>query len=194
MANKDAAFGLRPLAKLGGNYNSCGFSTYAVKSGNNSGDIFEGAVVKLGSDGYVVVAGDSDTQILGVAGGIEYTAADGKPTFSNYFPDTTTTQGSADIKIRVYDDPNQLFLIQADGTSAQTSIGMNADVTGNANGNTTNGISSGELDSSTLNTTDLMLRVVGVDADPDNEDLASDNANLIVKINDHFYAPNTAGV
>ena len=70
MANKDAAFGLRPLAKLGGNYNSCGFSTYAVKSGNNSGDIFEGAVVKLGSDGYVVVAGDSDTQILGVAGGI----------------------------------------------------------------------------------------------------------------------------
>jgi len=194
MANKDAAFGLRPLAKLGGNYNSCGFSTYAVKSGNNSGDIFEGAVVKLGSDGYVVVAGDSDTQILGVAGGIEYTAADGKPTFSNYFPDTTTTQGSADIKIRVYDDPNQLFLIQADGTSAQTSIGMNADVTGNANGNTTNGISSGELDSSTLATTDLMLRVVGVDADPDNEDLASDNANLVVKINDHFYAPNTAGV
>lgn len=194
MANKDAAFGLRPLAKLGGNYNSCGFTTYAVKSGNNSGNIFEGAVVKLGSDGYVVVAGDSDTQILGVAGGIEYTAADGKPTFSNYFPDTTTTQGSADIKIRVYDDPSQLFLIQADGTSAQTSIGMNADVTGNANGNTTNGISSGELDSSTLATTDLMLRVVGVDADPDNEDLDSNNANLIVKINDHFYAPNTAGV
>jgi hypothetical protein len=194
MANKDAAFGLRPLAKLGGNYNSCGFSTYAVKSGNNSGDIFEGAVVKLGSDGYVVAAGDSDTQILGVAGGIEYTAADGKPTFSNYFPDTTTTQGSADIKIRVYDDPNQLFLIQADGTSAQTSIGMNADVTGNANGNTTNGISSGELDSSSLATTDLMLRVVGVDADPDNQDLASDNANLIVKINDHFYAPNSVGV
>jgi hypothetical protein len=71
---------------------------------------------------------------------------------------------------------------------------MNADVAGNANGNTTNGISSGELDSSTLATTDLMLRVVGVTADPDNSDLGSDNANLIVKINDHFYAPNTAGV
>ena len=194
MANKNAAFGLRPLAKLGGNYNSCGFTTYAVKSGNNSGNIFEGAVVKLGSDGYVVVAGNSDTQILGVAGGIEYTATDGTPTFQNYFPDTTATLGSQDIKIRVYDDPNQLFLIQADGTSAQTSIGMNADVAGNANGNTTNGISSGELDSSTLNTTDLMLRVVGVDADPDNNDLASDNANLIVKINDHFYAPNSVGV
>tara|TARA_R100000005_G_scaffold96428_2_gene83253 strand:+ start:8066 stop:8650 length:585 start_codon:yes stop_codon:yes gene_type:complete len=194
MANKDAAFGLRPLAKLGGNYNSCGFTTYAVKSGNNSGNIFEGAVVKLGSDGYVVVAGNSDTQILGVAGGIEYTATDGTPTFSNYFPDTTATLGSQDIKIRVYDDPNQLFLIQADGTSAQTSIGMNADVAANANGNTTNGISSGELDSSTLNTTDLMLRVVGVTADPDNNDLDSDNANLIVKINDHFYAPNSVGV
>jgi|14_taG_2_1085336.scaffolds.fasta_scaffold01355_5 hypothetical protein len=194
MANKDAAFGLRPLAKLGGNYNSCGFTTYAVKSGNNSGNIFEGAVVKLGSDGYVVVAGDSDTQILGVAGGIEYTAADGKPTFSNYFPTTTATQGSADIKIRVYDDPNQLFLIQADGASGQTSIGMNADVVGNGNGSTVNGISSGELDSSTLNTSDLMLRVVGVDTDPDNEDLTSDNANLIIKINDHFYAPNSTGV
>ena len=131
---------------------------------------------------------------MGVAGGIEYTATDGSPTFQNFFPDTTATLGSQDIKIRVYDDPNQLFLIQADGTSAQTSIGMNADVAGNANGNTTNGISSGELDSSTLNTTQLMLRVVGVDADPDNNDLASDNANLIVKINDHFYAPNTVGV
>lgn len=194
MANKDAAFGLRPLAKLGGNYNSCGFTTYAVKSGNNSGNIFEGAVVKLGSDGYVVVAGDSDTQILGVAGGIEYTAADGKPTFSNYFPDTTATQGSADIKIRVYDDPNQLFLIQASAASGQTSIGMNADIVGNGNGSTVNGISSGELDSSSLATTDLMLRVVGVDADPDNEDLTSDNANLIIKINDHFYAPNSTGV
>tara|TARA_B100001059_G_scaffold234173_1_gene275998 strand:+ start:656 stop:1240 length:585 start_codon:yes stop_codon:yes gene_type:complete len=194
MANTDAAFGLRPLAKLGGNYNSCGFTTYAVKSGNNSGNIFEGAVVKLGSDGYVVVAGDSDTKILGVAGGIEYTAADGKPTFSNYFPTTTATQGSADIKIRVYDDPNQLFLIQADGASGQTSIGMNADVVGNGNGSTVNGISSGELDSSTLNTSDLMLRVVGVDTDPDNEDLTSDHANLIIKINDHFYAPNSAGV
>jgi len=194
MANKNAAFGLRPLAKLGGNYNGGAFTTYAVKSGNTSGNIFEGAVVKLGSDGYVVAAGDSDTQILGVAGGVEYTAADGKPTFSNYFPNTTATQGSADISIRVYDDPNQLFLVQADGTSAQTSIGMNADVTGNANGNTTNGISSGALDSSSLSTADLMLRVVGVTADPDNNDLASVNANLIVKINDHFYAPNTAGV
>ena len=194
MANKNAAFGLRPLAKLGANYNSGGFTTYAVKSGNNSGNIFQGAVVKLGSDGYVVVAGNSDTQILGVAGGIEYTATDGTPTFQNYFPDTTATLGSQDIKIRVYDDPNQLFLIQADGTSAQTSIGMNADVAGNANGNTTNGISSGELDSSTLNTTDLMMSVVVVDADPDNNDLASDNANLIVKINDHFYAPNSVGV
>ena len=94
----------------------------------------------------------------------------------------------------MYDDPNQLFLIQADGTSAQTSIGMNADVAGNANGSTVNGISSGELDSSSLNTTDLMLRVVGVDADPDNSDLGSDNANLIVKINDHFYGSNSVGV
>ena len=94
----------------------------------------------------------------------------------------------------MYDDPNQLFLIQADGASGQTSIGMNADVVGNGNGSTVNGISSGELDSSTLATSDLMLRVVGVDADPDNEDLSSDHANLIVKINDHFYAPNSTGV
>ena len=194
MANKDAAFGLRPLAKLGGNYNTSGFTTYQVKSGNTSGSIYEGCVVKLGSDGYVVRAGDSDTQILGVAGGVEYTATDGKPTFDNQFANGTTTQASSDISIRVYDDPNQLFLIQADGASAQTSIGMNADVTGNANGNDTNGKSSGELDSSSLSTADLMLRVVGADQDPDNSDLDSDHANLIVKINDHFYAPNTAGV
>ena len=46
-----------------------------------------------------------------------YTATDGTPTFKNYYPASTTALGSGDIEAYIYDDPNQLFVVQADGAS-----------------------------------------------------------------------------
>jgi len=51
-----------------------------------------------------------------------------------------------------------------------------------------------ELDSSTLATTAaLQLKVVGVVQDDKNGDLSSNNANLVVLINEHAYRGPVAG-
>ena len=74
-----------------------------------------------------------------------------------------------------------------------TCIGRNADTDG-IGGSTTTGVSTRELDSSTINTTQaLQLKIVGVVQDDVNGDLGSDNANLIVQINEHAYRGPVAG-
>ena len=70
--------------------------------------------------------------------------------------------GGGAIECYIYDDPNQMFLVQADGASAVTCIGRNADTDG-IGGSTTTGVSTRELDSSTIATTQaLQLKIVGV--------------------------------
>ena len=63
---------------------------------------------------------------------------------------------------------------------------------GNANGSTTTGISSMELDFSGLTAADEQLRVVGIVQDPENT-AGETNVDLIVRINDHAYT-NLAGI
>ena len=58
----------------------------------------------------------------------------------------------------------------------------------------TTGVSTRELDSSSINTTQaLQLKIVGVVQDDVNGDLGSDNANLVVQINEHAYRGPVAG-
>ena len=86
-----------------------------------------------------------------------------------------------------------MFLVQADGASAVTCIGRNADTDG-IGGSTTTGVSTRELDSSTIATTQgLQLKIVGVVQDDNNGDLTADNANLVVIINEHAYRGPVAG-
>ena len=65
-----------------------------------------------------------------------------------------------------------------------------------SSGSTKTGISAVEI-SGTMATTAAQLRIVGFSTDPDNSSLGtgstSGNINMIVKINEHFYAQ-TAGV
>ena len=111
------------------------------------------------------------------------------PTFKNYYPGSVNIT-SGKIIADVIDDPNQLFLIQCDEGFVAADVGKNADVVGTG-GSTTSGISSMELDSSTLATTAaLNLKVVGLYNDVNNE--FGTNAVLVVKINEHVYG--SAGV
>ena len=83
------------------------------------------------------------------------------------------------------DDPNQLFLIQADEDIVQADIGKNADVVGTG-GSSTTGVSSMELDSSTIaDTAALNLKIVGLWDVPGNA--LGDFAVVVVKINEHLY-------
>jgi hypothetical protein len=193
MANKDAPFGLKPVGIVGSGDNSQGTTEYKIASGA-SGNIFSGDLVKMTNTGTILVAGATDNPVLGVFRGCQYTDSNGDVIYSAYWPDGTVT---SDAVAFVVDDPDALFEIQsaATGSVVQTVVGNNAD-TVYTSGSTKTGISAVEI-SGTTAATSAQLRIVGISTDPDNSTLgtgsASANVNMIVKINEHFYAQ-TVGV
>ena len=192
MANVDKAFGLRPYKGLSVGSSVGQLSKYSIDPSGYGTSIFQGDLC-IFAGGYINRSAAGSANVVGVFSHVYYVATDGTPTFKNYYPASTTALGGGAIEVYIYDDPNQLFLIQADGASAVTCIGRNADTDG-IGGSTTTGVSTRELDSSTINTTQaLQLKIVGVVQDDVNGDLGSDNANLIVQINEHAYRGPVAG-
>lgn len=184
MANIDKAFGLRPMGNLSATGAQKQYS-YEIED-NQAGAIFKGDLVTV-YDGYLVQFDPSThTAAVGVFNGCEFVdPTTGKPTFSNFYPGSVNvTQGK--ILANVIDDPNQLFIIQADEDVVQADIGKNADVVVGT-GNTTTGVSAMELDSSTVaNTAALNLKIVGFYNVPANE-VGENNVVVVVKINEHLY-------
>lgn len=188
MANVDKAFGLRALGNLSatGAQKQYGYEI----ADNQSGAIYQGDLVTV-YDGYVVkFAPATHTAAVGVFNGCFYIdPTTGKPTWKNYYPGSVNiTQGK--ITADVIDDPNQLFIIQVDESVAQADVGKNADVVGTG-GSATTGVSTMELDSSTIaKSAALNLKIVGLWDVPGNS--FGTNAVVVVKINEHLYG--SAGV
>jgi hypothetical protein len=189
MANVDKPFGMRPL----GNLSATGAQKqYAYRiATNQSGAIFQGDLVTV-FDGFLVRFNPATHDAaVGVFNGCNYVdPTTGKPTWKNYYPGSVNvTQGV--ISAEVLDDPNQLFLIQADEDVEQADIGKNADVV-MGTGNTVTGASAMELDSSTIaKTAALNVKIVGFYDSPDNTP-GEDFVTVVVKINEHLYG--SAGV
>jgi hypothetical protein len=183
MANPDKAFGLRPL----GNLSATGAQKqygYEIED-SQAGAIYQGDLVTI-VGGYVVkFAPGTHAAALGVFNGCNYIdPTTGKPTWKNFYPGSVNiTQGI--ISADVIDDPNQLFIIQADEDIEKADIGKNADVIGTG-GSATTGVSSMELDSSTIADAEARnLKIVGLWNQPGNE--FGDFAVVVVKINEHLY-------
>lgn len=183
MANTDKAFGLRPLGNLSatGAQKQYGYEI----ADSQAGAIYQGDLVTI-VNGYVVkFAPATHAAALGVFNGCFYIdPTTGKPTWKNYYPGSVNiTEG--EIVADVLDDPSQLFIIQADEDIEKADIGKNADVIGTG-GSTTTGVSSMELDSSTIaDTAALNLKIVGLWNVPSNA--LGDFAVVVVKINEHLY-------
>jgi hypothetical protein len=188
MANIDKAFGLRPIGNLSatGAQKQYGYQI----ADNQAGTIFQGDLVVLTGGFISKFLPASHSAAVGVFNGCNYNdPTTGKPTFSNFYPGSVNIT-SGQISADVLDDPNQLFLVQCDAGFVAADVGKNADVIGTG-GSTTTGISTMELNSSTLATTAaLNLKVVGLYNDVNNE--FGTNAVVVVKINEHVYG--SAGV
>ena len=188
MANIDKAFGLRPIGNLSatGAQKQYGYEI----ADNQSGTIFQGDLVVLTAGFISRFLPATHTAAVGVFNGCNYIdPTTGKPTWKNYYPGSVNIT-SGKIIADVIDDPSQLFLIQCDASIAAADIGKNADVIGTG-GSTTTGVSTMELNSSTLATTAaLNLKTVGLYNVPSNE--IGTNAVVVVKINEHVYG--SAGV
>ena len=190
MANIDAAFGLRPIGKVGSGVQNMGTTMYTIED-NYGTAIFKGDHV-LQSGGYVIKGTASGATILGVFNGCFYIdPTSKKPTYSNYYPGSINVtsagsiSGSTNIDAYIYDDPYMLFEAQCDGTLAKTDIGKNTDTVLTA-GSTVNGLSKNEIDDSTEATTaGLQVKIIGITKDPENDDASSANANWYVMFNEH---------
>ena len=175
MANKDAAFGFRPVRHLTGGEIRANEYTIAANYGT---DIFQGQCVIAVTAGGIEAAAAGNV-ILGVFGGCFFTdPTTSKPTFSNKYPASTN---ASDIKATVYADPYIVYEAQHDGTGTAAMNNSGFDFTGVA-GSTTTGQSTSELDTSTSGTSGG-FKQIGISKDPDNSDTSSANANAYVVFN-----------
>jgi len=201
MANSNGSFGLRPIGRLGSSANTTGTTEYRIAS-DNSNPIFQGmAVIPLAAgviDDLQAAAGGT-VSIVGVFNGCEYVSSTtGEKVFSNFWPGSGA-DSNFPVKAFVYDDPMQLFTVAT--SNVQTSNDTEAELrtavfsniqlaTGNS-GSTTTGLSSATADLNTVATTNThALRIMGIQDDPENSDFSAAGIPLIVRINNHYNAPN----
>ena len=187
MANKDAAFGLRPIGKVGQNRDNGGLSEYSIAA-NDTSTIYFNDPVKATAAGTIDVAG-AGGDLLGSLNGVFYTdPTTKKPTFANHYSQVN----AADTVAFVSDDPYERFEIQSNGTNAitQASVFFNYDIAYTA-GDSANYVSKVELNEASGVSTAAQLRLLGFSKDPDNSDIGSANVNMVVSINEHFLKSTT---
>tara|TARA_R100000700_G_scaffold34658_1_gene42843 strand:+ start:171 stop:758 length:588 start_codon:yes stop_codon:yes gene_type:complete len=194
MANKDSAFGCKPVRMMGGAPYSGGQSRYRIASGATT-PIFQGDLVTQLTAGVIGRhAATGSVPIVGVFNGVQYTdPTTGDTVFSNHYPGSIA---ASDIIASVIDDPNVVFEVQADDTFPVADLFGNFDIVdGSPVGDTKSGISNLELDVTTGATTaTLPLKCIDISQDPDNDDVASSNTNVLCVIQNHICGQKGAGL
>jgi len=189
MANVSEKFGLRPYRKLDGTPLVGAQNRYTIAS-NYGTAIFQGDLVVPTAAGNIErhTAGTSDA-VVGVFNGVFYTdPTTQKPTYKNYYPGSVV---ASDITAFVVDDPDAVFLMDADEAFTRADLYANYSVT-NTTGVTQTGISKVQLDVSATGTAStFVVQAIDISQDPDNSDTATSNANILVRINNHFYRSGT---
>tara|TARA_B110000285_G_scaffold78885_1_gene90835 strand:+ start:79 stop:654 length:576 start_codon:yes stop_codon:yes gene_type:complete len=189
MANQVEKFGLRPYRKLDGTPLVGAQNRYTVA--NNYGTaIFQGDMVIPVTGGNIErYPGNTSTAVVGVFNGVFYTdPTTQKPTFKNYYPGGVATN---DITAFVIDDPDAVFLADADATFARADLYQNYSLTA-VSGNIKTGNSLQQLDVGASGTNGtFIVQAIDISQDPDNSDTSSPNANILVRINNHFYRSGT---
>jgi|TARA_R100001163_G_C5025336_1_gene167028 hypothetical protein len=193
MANKDAAFGMKPVRMIGGAPYTGGQSRYRIAA-NYGTSIFQGDMVAQVTGGTVEVHADGGTvPVVGVFNGVQYTdPTSGDQVFSNYYPASTN---ASDIIAFIIDDPDVVYEVQADDTFPVTDLFGNFDIVYTSAGSTSTGISGAELDVTTGATaTTLPIKAIDISEDPNNSDTGAANTNVLVVIQNSVFGVKGAGL
>ena len=193
MANKDAAFGLRPVKMIGGAPWTGGQSRYRIAA-NYGTSSFQGDMVMQVTGGTVEIHADGGTvPIVGVFNGCQYTdPTTGEQIFSNYYPASTN---ASDIIAFIIDDPMVVFEVQADAAFPIADLFGNFDIVYTTAGSTVTGISGAELKVADGGTgTTLSVKAIDISEDPENSDVSSANTNVLVTIQNHIFGVKGAGL
>ena len=189
MANVVEKFGLRPYRKLDGTPLVGAQNRYTIAS-NHTTAIFQGdLVIPLTAGNIDRHTANNSASVIGVFNGCFYTdPTTSKPTFRNSYPGSIV---ASDITAFVIDDPDAVFLMDADAAFTRADLYQNYSVS-TGGGNTTTGISEVQLDVSVSGTNaSFVIQAIDISQDPDNSDTTTANANVLVRINKHFYRNGT---
>jgi len=199
MANVDMRFGLKPLHKM------LRVTPYYVPSTYGTALYIGDPVVKTGTANTAEVNFPGFKRAPGTLPEVnKATAGDGNPVTGaivGFAPLPASPQyqynpASTARVIYVADHPDQEFLIQADGTLAETSVGLNAVLIYTHAGSTVTGLSGVELDTtSDVPAADAsnQLTILRIWEAEDN-DVSSANSVAVVKINQSTEGNNFLGI
>ena len=192
MANILEKFGLRPARQLNGSPFINAQNRYRIAA-NNSTAIFQGDLVIPFTSGTVGRAiANTSTSVVGVFNGCFYTdPTTQKPTWKNYYPGSIN---ASDITAFVIDGPDTVYEINANGTFAVADLFQNYSIS-NVSGSTLSGISQVQLDVSNSGTAStFIVQAIDISQDITNSDVSATNANIMVRISNHFYRTATTGL
>ena len=193
MATSATPYGLKPIGLIGGQ--SYAGSTRQIKIASAYGtNIYNGsivAVVAAGTLEIVTTIGSAASPFpagtVGVFVGCSYTdPSTSQQTFKQYWPTGTV---ATDAVGYVVDDPDVLFMMQADGAVPQSALGSNAPLAAaqsTSTGSTTTGNSTSALDATVAVTSGVSFRVVDF-VDSTTSTVGDAYTDVIVKFNNHSY-------
>ena len=192
MANVNEKFGLRPYRSINGAPWNNAQNRYTVAN-NLSTAIFQGDPVKPTTAGNVTLArSNTSDRIIGVFNGVFYNdPTTQKPTFRNNYPGSIAAAG---ITAFVVDDPNTVFLVDADDAFTRADLFKNYSLT-NVSGNTLTGISEKQLAVNTSGiATTFAVQAIDIQEGATDSDSSTSGVNVLVRINNHFFRSGTAGI
>ena len=192
MANINEKFGLRPYRSINGAPWNNAQNRYTIAN-NLSTAIFQGDPVQPTTAGNVTLArSNTSDRIIGVFNGVFYNdPTTQKPTFRNNYPGSIAAAG---ITAFVVDDPNTVFLVDADAAFTRADLFKNYSLT-NVSGNTLTGISEKQLDVSVSGiTTTFAVQAIDIQEGATDSDTSTSGVNVLVRINNHFFRSGTAGI
>jgi hypothetical protein len=167
MATTATPYGLKAVNHIGGTPYAGSTRLLPIASGYAT-NIYNGSVVAIVAAGTVEIVTDLGNNadafpagVIGVFVGCTYTDPNlGTIVFSQNWPTGTV---ASDAQAYIIDDPEVVFMAQADGAVTQADLGQNtnfAAVQSTTTGDTTTGNSSSAVSSTTATTSTIAFRIV----------------------------------
>jgi len=189
MATTATPYGLKAVNHIGGTPYAGSTRLLPIASGYAT-NIYNGSVVAIVAAGTVEIVTDLGNNadafpagVIGVFVGCTYTDPNaGTVVFRQNWPTGTVAD---DAQAYIIDDPDVIFMAQADGAVTQVDLGQNtnfAAVQSTTTGDTTNGNSNSAVSSTTADTATIAFRIVDF-VDSPTSTVGDAFTDLLIKFN-----------
>ena len=182
MAKTATPYGLKAVNHVGGTPYAGSTRLLPIASGYAS-NLFNGQVVQIETDGTVGLVGTFGEGVIGVFVGCTYTDPNTQQlTFNNMWP---TGLVASDAKAYVIDDPDVVFMAQADGSVTQADLGQNTEFAAaqsTSTGVLINGNSTSAVSATTAATATLPFRIVDF-VDSPTSTVGDEFTDVLIKFN-----------